>query len=281
MNAIEKTRLLIPLDGSAMGESALLAIHPLIRSGKVESTLLHVVETSSGAEKAEARLESRRQALEKEQVSTRVRIVSGRPAEQILRVAETGSFDLVAMATHGRTGMQRVLMGSVAEEVARSSPVPTLLCRSGTRLGEWERIVVALDGSAGSEEILGDVARLARSVGAEVHLLRVGLGLLRGDGYRGVSYQFAAENPTSYLSELALRLSSTGIPVVVDRREGIAGVEIALLARELDAGLICMTTEGRAEQVPGLDRSVAAEVIRSAPCPVYVRRMLKKPAESR
>jgi nucleotide-binding universal stress UspA family protein len=46
----------------------------------------------------------------------------------------------------------------------------------------------------------------------------------------------------------------------------------------MDAGLICMTTEGRPEELPGLDRSVAAEVIRSAPCPVYVRRMSRAPA---
>ncbi len=45
------------------------------------------------------------------------------------------------------------------------------------------------------------------------------------------------------------------------------------MAEEIDAGLICMTTEGRPEQAPGLDRSVAVEVMQSAPCPVYIRPM--------
>ncbi|MBI3854416.1 MAG: universal stress protein [Planctomycetes bacterium] len=181
------------------------------------------------------------------------------------------------MATHGRTGLDRLMMGSVAEEVVRSSRAPALLCRPGTRIGEWDRIVVPVDGTPGSEEVLDDVASLARSLGAEVHLVRVGLGLLMSDGYRGVSYQFTHDDPTEYLRQIASRLSSQGVSAVAERRLGMAGVEIPSLARELDAGLICMTTEGRPEQVPGLDRSVAAEVIRAAPCPVYVRRMTGSP----
>jgi nucleotide-binding universal stress UspA family protein len=211
-------------------------------------------------------------------VETRIRIVSGRPAEEIVRQALVGGFDLIAMATHGRTGLDRVVMGSVAEEVVRSSPVPTLLCKSGVRIGAWDRIVVALDGTPGSEEVLGDVVRLARSLPASVHLLQVGLGLLLSDGYRGVPFHYPAAQ-RGYLETVAARLLAQGVPAVPERRQGMAGIEIASLAAELDAGLICMTTEGRPEQLPGMDRSVAAEVIRSAPCPVYVRRMSRVAAE--
>jgi nucleotide-binding universal stress UspA family protein len=270
----ETTRVLIPMDGSAFGDAVLMAIHPLVRSRNVEVTLLHVSESRDRTEEeAEHRLDFHRKALQGDGIRTRVRMVSGRPAEEILREASIGQLDLIAMATHGRTGMDRVTIGSVAEEVVRSSPIPTLLCRNRVRIGGWERIVVALDGTPGSEEILGDAVRLARSLGSTLHLIQVGLGLLRTDGYRGVTLHTAAEDPTAYLEETAAKLLAEGLPVIPERREGMAAVEIPILAQQLDAGLICMATEGRPDLVPGLNRSVAADVIHTAPCPVYVRRM--------
>ncbi len=278
MTIVEKTKILVPLDGSSVGDSILLSIFPLIAARQVETTLFHVAESSPSIESVEARFNEQQKMLEGRGVGTRIRIVSGAPAEEILRQARIGEFDLIAMATHGRKGMDRVLMGSVAEAVVRSSPVPTLLCKQGGRVGEWDRIIVALDGTSGAEEVLGDVTRLARSFGSTVHLLQVGLGLLMSDGYRGVSFQFPAADPQAYLGAVADRLEAQGVSAIPERRHGIPGAEIASLARQLDAGLICMTTEGRPEELPGLDRSVAAEVIRNAPCPVYVRRMSRATA---
>lgn len=269
----DKTRILIPLDGSPLGNTVLLSIDPLVRARQAEVTLFHVVESQESGDAAAARLTLHEKALQELDVPTRIQMTPGKPAEEILRQASTGDFDLVAMATHGRCGMDRILMGSIAEEVVRSSTVPTLLCKPNVHRSDWDRIVVALDGCPGSEEVLADVVGLSRSAGSEVHLLQVGLGLLRGDSYRGVSYRFPLQAPMAYLATIADRLMSEGVDVVPEWREGIAGREISWLARELDAGLICMTTEGRPELLPGLDRSVAAEVIRSAPCPVYVRRI--------
>jgi nucleotide-binding universal stress UspA family protein len=273
-----KTKILVPLDGSPIGESILLSIYPLIASRQVETTLFHAAESSPSIENVENRLREHQKMLEARGISTQIRIVSGAPAAEILRQAQIGEFDLIAMATHGRKGMDRVLMGSVAEEVVRSSPLPTLLCKPGGRIGGWDRIIVALDGTPGAEEVLEDVARMARAFGSTVHLLQVGLGLLMSDGYRGVSFEFHANDPEAYLEAVTDRLRAQGITAIPERRRGMPGVEIASLAGLLDAGLICMTTEGRPEELPGLDRSVAAEVIRSAPCPVYVRRMSRTAA---
>src|SRR5262245_8501546 len=269
----EMTRILIPLDGSPTGDTVLKSIHPIFDSGQVEVTLFHVAEPSDQAEEVQRRLELHRRTLEAKGVPAGIRLASGAPAKEILQESAFGEFDLVAMTTHGRTGMDRLLLGSVAEEVVRSSSVPTLLCKSRTRIGAWERIVVALDGTPGSEEVLGDVVRLARSLGSTIHLLQVGLGLLRSDSYRGVSFHTELGDPHAYLEETAQRLMVEGVTAIPERREGIAAVEIPMLACQLDAGLICMTTEGRPELAPGLGRSVAAEVIQTAPCPVFVRRM--------
>jgi nucleotide-binding universal stress UspA family protein len=274
----ETTRVLIPLDGSPIGDTVLLSLSPLVHARKMEVTLLHVAKPSEPVEpEVRQKLEVHREALQGNGIPTRVFFVSGLPAEEILRQAAIGEFDLIAMATHGRNGMDRVIMGSVAEEVVRSSPIPTLLCKSRSRTGNWERIVVALDGTPGAEEILGDAVDLAQLLGSTLHLVQVGLGLLRTDSYRGVSCHPTTEDPTAYLDATAARLMAEGISVVSERREGIAGVEIPLLAQQLEAGLICMATEGRPDLIPGLTRSVAADVIRTAPCPVYVRRMCGGP----
>jgi len=273
----EKTRILIPLDGSEAGEAVLPALYPLIRAHRVESTLFHAAETPEEAATAQVYLEKRRKILESQGVATRILIGSGSPVEEILSQAETGGYDVIAMATHGRTGLDRVLMGSVAEEVVRRSRLPVLLSRNGAPMGNWGRILVALDGTPGSEEILTSVATLARNLRATVYLVKVGLSLLTADGYRGVTLSQEAEETGPYLEEIAMQLISQGIPTLTEEREGMAGVEIPRMARQIEAGLICMMTEGRPETVPGLDRSIAAAVIRTAPCPVYVRRMAGAP----
>jgi nucleotide-binding universal stress UspA family protein len=281
MNETETLKILIPLDGSPIGDSILTALLPLIRARKVETTLLQVAGSPAAAEEAKAFLELRKKSLEAQKLTARVQVVMGKPAEEILRQAQGSKFDLIAMGTHGHMGLQRVLLGSVSEEVVRSSSVPVLLCRANSRIGNWERIVVALDGTPGSEEILDDVVKLARGLPATVHLLRVGLSLLTSDGYRGLGYQYPTTDTMPYLNQVAARLISQGVSAIPETREGMPGVEIGLLAQELDAGLICMTTEGRPERVPGLDRSVAAEVIQRAPCPVYVRPMASHVTDAR
>lgn len=273
MVAHEKLKILVPVDGSYPGTTTLRAITPLIRSNPVECTLLHVAETGEAPEEIRENLREHREALEDLGVDVRVFFAAGRPAGEILRLGEGGEFDLIAMPTHGRKGMDRLLMGSVAEEVVRSAPVPTLLWRQGLDASAWDHIVVALNGAPGAEEVLEDVTFLARRMGAKVHLVQVGLNLLRSNAYRGVPLEFPAPEPTGYLEEVAGKLAAEGIAVTTEHRAGMAAMEIAHYAREIDAGLICMTTEGRRETLPGLDRSVAAEVIRQAPCPVYVRRM--------
>lgn len=273
--------VLVPLDGSIPGQTSLTAILPLVQSGPVTCTLFHVAESEESSNYVKGLFEVHRETLESLGVPTRVRFVAGKPAEEVRRQAAGGEFDLVAMSTHGRQGMERVLMGSVAEEVVRSSAIPTLLCRMGTFAPTWDRIVVALNGLAGAEEVLDDAVGLARRLGASVHLLKVGLNLLRSNSYRGVSFEVPDEEPSDYLDTVASRLSSAGIRVTTDRRSGFAATQIAHFAKEVEAGLICMTTEGRPEEMPGLDHSVAAEVIRLAPCPVYVRRMSVTSCQSR
>lgn len=66
-----------------------------------------------------------------------VQVATGHPADAIVRVAEEAGADLIVMGTHGRTGLQHVLLGSVAEKVVRLAPCPVLTVRytQGARQG--------------------------------------------------------------------------------------------------------------------------------------------------
>jgi nucleotide-binding universal stress UspA family protein len=57
-------------------------------------------------------------------------LVEGNPAEEIIRAIQKSGAELIVMATHGRTGLHRLLMGSVAEQVMRKSPCPVLVVKS-------------------------------------------------------------------------------------------------------------------------------------------------------
>jgi nucleotide-binding universal stress UspA family protein len=74
----------------------------------------------------------------------------GEPAAQIVEEILAASVDLVAMATHGRSGLQRAMLGSVAERTLERSPVPVLVQRpGGKRVTEIRTLLVPVDGSPG------------------------------------------------------------------------------------------------------------------------------------
>jgi nucleotide-binding universal stress UspA family protein len=70
--------------------------------------------------------------LSKKGLRVRTRIALGPTASAILGAVQTSAADLVAMTTHGRSGLGRALFGSVAESVLRACPVPVLLIRKPT-----------------------------------------------------------------------------------------------------------------------------------------------------
>src|SRR5581483_12328609 len=146
------------------------ALRPLTGSHRIESVLFRALKSPEEEPQVADRLHALKQTLQAEGIAPRILTACGEPAEKILETAAHGEFDLIAMGTHGRKGLDRIRMGSVAEEVVRRSRVPVLLARPDARVGPWETILVALDGTPGAEEVLGDVARLARAVRAEVHL---------------------------------------------------------------------------------------------------------------
>ncbi|HEY0601702.1 MAG TPA: universal stress protein [Herpetosiphonaceae bacterium] len=125
-------QMLIPLDGSELAERIL---EPACRLGDlldVDYWLLSVVEPSEAGEQeraAHAYLDKMARELREQGHTIHTEVAVGQPARTILDVAQQHEIGLVALATHGRGGLSRLLLGSVADKVVRGAETPVLLVR--------------------------------------------------------------------------------------------------------------------------------------------------------
>jgi nucleotide-binding universal stress UspA family protein len=268
-------RLLVPLDGTPDAENILPALMPLLRMQKVRPLLLGVAPGQESLPALELYLTRLRTALLVDGIPSEIKAEWGDPGEEILRAGKAGRFDLIAMMTHGRSGLHRELVGSVAEMVLRRSEIPVLTLRPGAKIGDWKRMVVALDGSAEAEAVLADAAEFARTLGATLHIVRV----VRPQNAKprltihpGDAFPVPDEALPAYLDEIAKGMAGKGLLALAETREGEPVEEILAAARETGAGLLCITTHGRTGLSRQLLGSVAESVLRSAPCPVLLRR---------
>jgi nucleotide-binding universal stress UspA family protein len=123
-------RIMVPLDGSELAQTALPHALELCAGLKATLVLLHVCDPRQGSPEASHRyLDFMRRQHDGAGVPIELLVREGPVATAIVRAAEEQRIDVIAMATHGRSGLQRVVYGSVAEQVLRSSSKPVLLLR--------------------------------------------------------------------------------------------------------------------------------------------------------
>jgi nucleotide-binding universal stress UspA family protein len=297
--------ILVPLDGSPLAEEALpLALRIAYKSGAtIRLALVHeppaipydapnarlVTSADQAVEQAEREYLRKAEARLREggtQVST-VGPLAGEIgpvlAEQVLELG----IDLVVMATHGRGGVQRVWLGSVADYLIRHVDVPVLLVRPGAGSAPTSiasaatEIMVPVDGSTLAEEALEPAAELARLWNLELNLVRVLHPVM-------MVTEPALPVPSTYDQELTAACLSQAqdyVDDVVDdlradghRASGTAVVgwnpidTILELARPERVAVIAIATHGRG----GLRRlalgSVADKLVRASAMPVLVYR---------
>jgi nucleotide-binding universal stress UspA family protein len=271
-HAIE--RILVPTDGSPESEAAFPAIMPLVRAYGAEVVVLYVVEDSEAPKQPPERVPAACAALRTAGVRVLLEVRDGEPWEEILRTARLNRANLIAMSTHGRGGLARVIVGSVTEEVLRGSTGPVLVTRPGTIVHDFKKIVAALDGSARSERVLEDMEPLARKMDASVDLLGVQLPAMT-IGLEVAAPMLPAADPLPYLRTVATRLESHGVHARAVAAEGPAHDAILRHVADSQASLLCMTTHGRTGLARLLLGSVAEGVLRKATCPVLLRRSVE------
>lgn len=208
--------------------------------------------------------------LEGCRVETKITI--GEAAAEIL--AEGEKADLIVMASHGRGGLGRWLMGSVATKVVRGASVPVLVVggkvleETPPRQAALQRVVVPVDGSEPAERAFEIACKLVRTLGGSLHV------------YTGVSqveigHQLALETNRAglahfetYQSELVAGVEDIEIACTVKETYGKAG--IAGFADSIDADLILMGSHGRGGLERWLLGSQTEKTLQRANCPVLI-----------
>ena len=300
--------LLVPLDGSTFGEHALpFACSIAQRDGAVLHLVhVHVLNDPiyiEGMPVIDADLHSLSREHERvylEQIrddlqSTRELSVTcanldsdGSIASTLARYMDARKIDLVVMTTHGRGGLTRAWLGSVADALVRCNKVPLLLLRPAdgapdlAQLPQLKRILIPLDGSELSEQISESALELGGPMQSEYILLRVVEPFVIA-GYAPMAQasrldvkltQEQLAEAQRYLDRVAERLRATGHRT---QTRALLGEQVAVAildeARRQNADLIAMTTHGRSGIARLLLGSVADKVLRGANMPLLIARL--------
>ncbi len=303
-------RILVPLDGSDLSERVIPWADELAAAMHAEVELVRVLERDitsdallgevgfgepfsgstaadpagvGAAEEQRPQKEARLALAHARTLFQRVqtvqdRVLEGDPAEAIVaRVGEVDA-DLIAMATHGRTGVARTVLGSVAGAVVHKSPVPVLVVRDGLTSPARvpQRALVPLDMSDLGEAGLRAIEPLARELRLQLilfHALELPPPTLPVQGAAiplGLPPSHTPDEVLAYLEGLAARLKSNAVDAVVQIGAGAAAEETARAAEEHGTDMIAMSTHGRTGLARWVLGSVTEGVIARANVPVLV-----------
>ena len=298
------SKIVVPLDGSPAAECALPLVRTLARRLTLPVTLFGVVdlrEISRDVTAADGLLfldgmvaqESRRMADYVHKMAESLGAVAltapsdKGAAETIVETAAADKNSLIVMATHGRSGLNRFLLGSTAEKVLRASDNPVLLVKATeTAVGAGEAaltsIVVPLDGSELAERVLPAVTELAQKLDLEVILMRayaIPYGAYSaGEGFYDPVHletllTMVKQEAFEYLETKVAELQRQGLSKVsFVAKEGLSADEIIKLARETPANLVAMSSHGRSGVKRLVLGSVTETVVRHSGDPVLVLR---------
>ncbi|MBZ0155289.1 MAG: universal stress protein [Alphaproteobacteria bacterium] len=284
--AVYKT-ILVAFDGSEFSRSALREASLRTRRYGGKVIMVHAVyfdeeEFGAAPEQLEKRFDLGRKICfqAKEEVSSEYGIAvesvicQGDPPEVITAMARERGADLIALGTHGRKGLRRMLMGSVTSQVVLDAPCDVMVVRKPCSdcTGSYESVLVPFDGSASSRRALQRACSLAKSDGADITVLYVipryeeMVEFLRTGSIRK-SLHGEAER---IIGEARNEALSSGISAASLVREGAAPESIVEVARMLESQLIVMGSHGWKGVERAIMGSTAERVITNAPCPVLV-----------
>ncbi|MGA2261796.1 MAG: universal stress protein [Acidobacteriota bacterium] len=281
--------ILVPLDGSKLAETALPAAKFLAGALGARVTLVHVVEEDAPPTiHGERHLRSREEA---EAYLDGISALAGSPEsvvdchvhaagkDNVVRsiVAHQAELapDLIVMCTHGRGGLKRIIIGSIAQQVVASGHTPVLLIRPDgyghDSSFSIKTLLVPVDGEQAHEQGLEVALELARAIGARLQLLSVmpTMGTLAGrdatmgrfmPGTTQAMLELAETDLKSYLVQQVTRLQRAGVPTSAELHHGDTAPMIAEVAETLDAGMVVLATHGKAGNEAFWTNSVAARV---------------------
>lgn len=299
------TRILVPLDGSPFSERALAPATALARRFGAALDLVHVhepppllgqapmydtqydAEVRRGMHAVHSALAAR--IAEESGVPATATFLDGSVVHALRRHAAETKADLIVMTSHGRGGISRAWLGSVADRLIREVDAPVFLVPStgkdaGAEL-RFRRLLVPLDGSHLAEGVLDHAVAIGAPGETEYHLLTVVPAWPPGNLYPDVSppvgranvEQFTArarQDAEESLARVAAALRASGVRatthVVVDA--DVPAQEILDFIAEHAIDVVTLATRGRSAIGRAILGSVADKVLRGAHIPVLVYR---------
>lgn len=215
------------------------------------------------------------EAVVGERDSVTTAVVKGEPSEAILEYADDHDVDVITMGTHGRTGLNRYIAGSVTERVVRLADVPVLTVRATDQsqlVGEYDEVLIPTDGSEPAAMAIDHGLAIAQKTGARIHAVNI---VDVGDVAVSPNYTPPTEVIEHLESEgeaatdrIATQARARGLDAITEVREGFPASDLLDYADEHDIDLITMGTTGRT----GLNRyllgSTTERIIRHAEIPV-------------
>lgn len=203
-------------------------------------------------------------------------VCEGEPPPVITDIARERQADLIAMGTHGRKGLKRLIMGSVTSHVILNSPCDVLVvkrpCDECT--GIHESILVPFDGSEFSKKALGRACQLSKVDGADITVLYVipryeeMIGFFRTESIKQSLFKEAER----IMDEAKKIASSHGVSIATTIQEGHAGDKIMETANSLKNDLIVLGTYGWKGVNKAIMGSTTERVIMNTHCPILVVR---------
>ncbi len=318
--------ILVPLDGSTRAEQAFPVAIRIARATGGSLTLLRVVEPATRFTEYSAELAENPRELPEDEINrakvylshvlatnslegmgitTEVR--TGIVAQEILRCVQEHEDDLIVICSHGTTGLKRWLLGSVAQKIAHTSPVPVLIVREGHALlldqqdaaNEPFQVLVPLDGSSLAEFCFAPSAQITAAFAAPqsgiLHLVQVVEPIaVMGDltGAMAESNQEAMQRAKSSLKEMEQSLKEGVFAPfhLTIRAETVSGVDVATVLLKIaknghledgpkeaqGSQMIAMSTHGRSGLASWIMGSIAERLLAATILPILIVRPEKK-----
>jgi nucleotide-binding universal stress UspA family protein len=207
---------------------------------------------------------------------TQEQIESATPAEHIVSYAGDNEIDLVVMGTHGRRGVDRMLFGSVTEEVVRRASCPVFTVRADADVTPSQavgRVLVPIDFSDASESAVQHAKEIAFTYGAEIDLLHVVEPPFYPSAYGIDATAFPTQEVVDRVEKQLGDMARDEIGyehIMVEATVGHPPSEILNYVDENEVDLIVIATHGRTGLERALLGSVTERVLRRSPVPTFV-----------
>ncbi len=256
------SKILVPLDGSQLSETILPYARSIAGALNSPVELLAAIEPSTlstkgqtDPQKADLNYLNRVATSFREPKSVISSVEIGNPADVIVDEASSQLDTIITMSTRGRSGIQRWMMGSVADKVLHATTSPLLLLKGKTdskTSGEatLSKVLLPLDGSPLAEKALPHVVELATKMVMEVVLVRApaapraaSVDQESDPAFQQIAKEIIKETQT-YLEAKVDELKAKGLKVSYLLLEGEAAGEIIDMARKTHNNLIAICTHG-------------------------------------